>query len=604
MKVLKSFALAIFALCLSPVPQLGSAQQREIAITFDDAPRSDGPLFSGAERTVKLVEALEEANVSGAMFFANTNKLQSAGEEGYERLRRYAAAGHFIANHTHSHQSANSLEPEAFLADVDAAHQVLSVLPGFEPFVRFPFLHEGRPVQHRDALRRGLTERGLQNGYVTVDNYDWYLQALAKQHIAQQISLGGTAKESFDYEAWRQVYVDVLVDAVQFYDAIAVSELGRSPPHVLLLHENDLAALYIGDLVRELRKAGWKTISALKAYADPMAQQLPETLFLGQGRVAALAHDSGAAARHLISALEDEKLLRAELVRRQILQPLEGSYLAQRPPGDFPEVFAAGVISLADQHEYGSVFSADGLTMYFGVQLEGRAEIRTTRYEGEGWTAPEAVVSHPVFTFGDPFLSPDESRLYFISNQPLTGDEPTDTMNIGFVERRPSGWSEPAWLGAPVNTSANEFYVSFTANGEMAFASNAENERKGNLDIYLARGIEQRGRKEISRVPYPVNTGAYDADPFIAADGSYIIFGSTRRPGLGHGDLYVSFKRDDGSWGKSVSLGNKVNTPEHELCPFVSKDGRYVFYTSNQDIYWVSSSILEPLRAQSLASDP
>jgi hypothetical protein len=28
-----------------------------------------------------------------------------------------------------------------------------------------------------------------------------------------------------------------------------------------------------------------------------------------------------------------------------------------------------------------------------------------------------------------------------------------------------------------------------------------------------------------------------------------------------------------------------INTENHELCPFVTKDGNYFFYTSNEDIY-------------------
>ena len=468
------------ALMLVIAPAFCFADERQIAITFDDAPRSDGPVFSGLERTEQLITALADAQVTGAMFFANTKNLGEAGSARYKnrlgRLRDYAKAGHFIANHTHSHGSANTLAPEVFLKDAQLAHDQLSQMPGYLPFFRFPYLHEGRSKAQRDALRTGLGKLGLRNGYVTVDNYDWYLQSLLKQ----QLSAGIT----FDREAWRQLYVDVLLGAVEFYDAIAVDTLGRSPRHVLLLHENDLAALFIGDLVKSLREDGWTIISAAQAYQDPMADQQPETLFLGQGRVAGLAHDAGATSRHMIHPLEDEARLRAEMVRRHMLEPESGAYLGQNPPGSTPVKFAPGEISLPDQYEYGSAFSSDGRTIFFGVQLKDRAEIRTAQFDGERWSEPKAVVTHPTFTYGDPFLSPDETRLYFISNQPKSGDSPSETMDIGFVQRISDGWSEPQFLGAPVNTPFNEYYVSFTDDGLMAFATDREAENQGNFDLY------------------------------------------------------------------------------------------------------------------------
>ena len=43
-------------------------------------------------------------------------------------------------------------------------------------------------------------------------------------------------------------------------------------------------------------------------------------------------------------------------------------------------------------------------------------------------------------------------------------------------------------------------------------------------------------------------------------------------------------------------MGEKINTDGHELCPFVTGDGKYLFYTSNEDIYWIDSGIIESLR--------
>lgn len=96
-------------------------------------------------------------------------------------------------------------------------------------------------------------------------------------------------RKTIAFDRLRSAYVDLLADGVEFYDRVAVKELGRSPRHVLLLHEDDLAALYLGDLVARLRKTGWEIVSPDVGFRDPIASVEPDTLLLGQGRVIALA---------------------------------------------------------------------------------------------------------------------------------------------------------------------------------------------------------------------------------------------------------------------------------------------------------------------------
>ena len=42
-------------------------------------------------------------------------------------------------------------------------------------------------------------------------------------------------------------------------------------------------------------------------------------------------------------------------------------------------------------------------------------------------------------------------------------------------------------------------------------------------------------------------------------------------------------------------MGPQINYGHYEYCPFVSKDGRYLFFTRHQDIFWVSAELIEAL---------
>jgi hypothetical protein len=90
---------------------------------------------------------------------------------------------------------------------------------------------------------------------------------------------------------------------------MAVDTLGRSPAHVILLHETVVAALLIDVLAKALRKDGWTIVPIDEAYRDPIAAEEPETWFLGEGRVAALAQIKGADPRDLVYERTDEAVL-------------------------------------------------------------------------------------------------------------------------------------------------------------------------------------------------------------------------------------------------------------------------------------------------------
>jgi peptidoglycan/xylan/chitin deacetylase (PgdA/CDA1 family) len=281
-----------FIVCSSAV------SAREIALTFDDAPTPDSVLMTGNQRTEKLIAALKSVGVQDVMFFI---KADYVNDDTQKRLLQYVDAGFHFANHSYSHRSAEKIPNDDYLADVYRAHLLIKDLPNFLPYHRFPYLHAGKDRQSIDYLQKELAHLGYRDGYVTVDNFDWFISALLVRAAEE--------KKSIDYEKARDFYVTSLINSIEFYDAIAQKNLKRSPRHVLLLHENDAAALFVDDLIVELRKQGWKIISPQKAYQDKIAKQYPETLFQKQGRVAAIAASKGVAEAELRHKSENETYL-------------------------------------------------------------------------------------------------------------------------------------------------------------------------------------------------------------------------------------------------------------------------------------------------------
>jgi hypothetical protein len=117
-------------------------------------------------------------------------------------------------------------------------------------------------------VRAGLAARGLANGVVTIDASDWHYDDLATQAKA--------AGQPIDMQALGELWVESHVQSAEFNDDLARRVLGRSPAHVMLLHEADVTALYVADLVAALKAKGWTIITADEAFADPLAKMLPE----------------------------------------------------------------------------------------------------------------------------------------------------------------------------------------------------------------------------------------------------------------------------------------------------------------------------------------
>lgn len=272
-------------------------------------------------------------------------------------------------------------------------------------------------------------------------------------------------------------------------------------------------------------------------------------------------------------------------------------YLKQKPPSTTPEIFAPNIISLEDEYEFGSVFNEAGTEFFYGVDADGKSEIRYAKLVGDIWSDPQTILTNNQYGFNDPFLSPDEDRLYFISQRSQDGLGELKDYDIWFVEKTPNGWSEPINAGPNINSKANEYYISFTKDGTMYFSSNknAPENREGDFDIYYSKYVDGEFQKPVA-LGAAINTSKYEADVFIDPNESYIIFCGNRPDGMGRGDLYISFKNTDGTWSQSKNMGGPINSKAHELCPFVTRDGKYFFYTSNEEIYWVSTEIFERYR--------
>ena len=265
----------------------GAEAQKRIAFTFDDVPRGRGAFFTPDERTIRLIAGLHKGGVKQAAFYLVPGQIgHDDGLGGAERIEAYVAAGHVIADHSFTHPHLNELSVADYMADVDKAEAWLRGREGRRPWFRYPFLDEGGDDKAKvAAVRAALKARGLHNGYATVDGSDWNIES----RTADALKAG----KRIDMDSLRDLYVETMVGAADFADQLARKIWDRPPAQVIVLHETDIAALFIADLAKALRKDGWTIITADEAYADPISKLAPKVPYANGTLVELAAWEGG-----------------------------------------------------------------------------------------------------------------------------------------------------------------------------------------------------------------------------------------------------------------------------------------------------------------------
>ena len=261
---------------------------------------------------------------------------------------------------------------------------------------------------------------------------------------------------------------------------------------------------------------------------------------------------------------------------------VDGPYLDQDLPGMEPKIFAPGIVSDPNFHEFSGTFSPDGSEYYFYRFFDDSPLMLLSSKLVDGkWTVPEGLAFTGEYGASTPHITFDNQRLYFMWRHPVPEGKP-DLPSFYFVERTPNGWSEPKYAGQGMFLSSNRDGEIFTTDMSMYDYGTT----------YLAKLTVVDGVfTNYERLQIQPRLGR-QAHPCIAPDGSYLLFDVE-----GGSHLFVSFKKADGSWGEAIDLA-KHGFDRLAGGATISPDGKYLFFSLNGDIWWVDIEVVESLRPE------
>jgi hypothetical protein len=358
---------------------------------------------------------------------------------------------------------------------------------------------------------------------------------------------------------------------------------------------------------RLLRRGRYREALALLGPAVELFPESPD-LWIGLGTAQIYAGDRAAAARCLEKALTldpsrsemmaadpdeshvkwmlrhlDELVAAARIIVESEGRyepgepmPITGPYLGQKPPGDTPVIFAPGIVA-SPVNEFAITIAPDGSEIYFS---RSGPVLMVCRRADDGWTAPAVVSLSGNDADDEPNFTPDGRSILFNARHELNGRR---ERFIHVVSRQDGGWGEARRL-------FHGMYATATNDGTIYYTEIAGRPDYG---VVAYRHPLADGYGDWEKVGGGVNTDFIDAHPWIAPDESLLLFDSNRAGGH---CLYVCFRDADGVWGEAINLSDHLDIPRGSGQSCLSPDGRYLFFSFNGDMYWVSARTVHGLR--------
>jgi len=298
---------------------------------------------------------------------------------------------------------------------------------------------------------------------------------------------------------------------------------------------------------------------------------------------------------------------------------LKGPYLGQKPPGKTAEQFAVNVFDSTYQGFHSNIiFSPDGKEAYWQLN-EGHGSrlqaIFESRYENGIWTKPQVAFFSTLVAGGmddAPFISPDGKKFFFLSYRPLEKDDKSEKCNIWMMERTEAGWSNPQPLPPIVNALKGiHWMLSVDIHGNLYFGTWEPREGgKTTGDIFCSKNENGQYTKP-ERLGREINLPGYNYSPFIAPDGSYLIY--SRKEPTKPATLFICFRKSDGTWTKPRDLSHLIGRGDVNAdmlygdCPVVTMDGRYLFFRDDLNgalrPFWMEAGFIEELRQTMLNTE-
>ena len=162
------------------------------------------------------------------------------------------------------------------------------------------------------------------------------------------------------------------------------------------------------------------------------------------------------------------------------------------------------------------------------------------------------------------FISADGERLYMTLNNTMDPKvkrkDRTGSSDIAMAKLSKSGtWPKPKLISGSINTDFFEGSPTLTKNEEtMYFVAQSIKSDGAGTEIFVSN-LDGKNWSKAVQLPAPINNKGRQTTPFISPNGTYLFFSSDNHLGMGGYDIFVS-KLHGSQWSIPVNMGNGINS--------------------------------------------
>src|SRR5690606_17335299 len=184
-----------------------------------------------------------------------------------------------------------------------------------------------------------------------------------------------------------------------------------------------------------------------------------------------------------------------------------------------------------------------------------------------------------------PVVKDDESLIIFTGRRHESTGGKTYNDNKQYEDIYISHREQEEWTKATKLDSSN-LYINKNINTKWHDAAIAFNQSEDKLFIYRKNQIwvsdlvEGKWSDPV-KLNKNVNSSFHNPSVYISPDEKTLIVVSTdREGGYGGRDIWISTKQESGEWGELLNLGENINTEYDEDAPFMTADGKTLYFSS------------------------
>jgi peptidoglycan/xylan/chitin deacetylase (PgdA/CDA1 family) len=255
------------------------AQQRSVALTFDDLPvASTSDPAEARSINIAILNSLDRHHAPAIGFVIESRVRQIGESQGRGLLDQWVRRGYDLGNHTLSHVEMNDLTVEQIEHEIVAGEgsfvAALAEVGKIPRYFRFPENHTGNTKEKHDAIAAFLAQRGYKVVFCTIDNEDYVFDAAYRKILSN--------KDEASAARLRDAYLAYTSTEIDYYAGLHKQIFGREIPHVMLLHANRLNADVIDKVLELFEQKQYRFVTLDTAQSDP-AYATPDTFVTEYG---------------------------------------------------------------------------------------------------------------------------------------------------------------------------------------------------------------------------------------------------------------------------------------------------------------------------------